>query len=278
MCALSQENKVRLVETGEFHGITEYDVAGVDAFTVDDMLPLFTARTYVSDEGITLPYRIYLPDGFRPDGTFPLFLMLHGGGLRGRDNVLQLTGGDMALKYALLRRQKKERCVIVIPQCPAGAGVFWSQSMTWDGQDYFVNITDDNESPVIRALIGLVDNLCDELKPDGNRLYIGGWSMGGMGQYDLLYRRPALFAAAFIGCAASDVTVADVVARTPVFLMHGDADVTVKVEGSRRMAAALAALGADYRYVEWPGRGHGFILDSTELDEMLDWVFSKTKT
>ena len=273
---MGAQDKARPVAAGSFHGVAEYDVAGVDAFTADDMLPLFTARTYVSDEGITLPYRIYLPDGFRPDGTFPLFLMLHGGGLRGDDNVLQMTGGDMALKYALLRRQKKERCVIVIPQCPAG--VFWGLSMTWDGQDYFVRITDDNESPVIRALFGLLDSLCEELQPDRNRLYVGGWSMGGMGQYDLLYRRPGLFAAAFIGCAASDVTVADVIARTPVFLMHGDADVTVKVEGSRRMAAALAALGADYRYVEWPGRGHGFIKDSTELDEVLDWVFSKTRT
>ena len=42
----------------------------------------------------------------------------------------------------------------------------------------------------------------------------------------------------------------------PQFVVHGDADATVRVENSRAMVAALKPLGAAVTYIEVPGGDH----------------------
>jgi predicted esterase len=42
----------------------------------------------------------------------------------------------------------------------------------------------------------------------------------------------------------------------PQFVVHGDADNTVNVSGSRNMVAALKKLNANVTYVEVPGGSH----------------------
>jgi acetyl esterase/lipase len=48
-------------------------------------------------------------------------------------------------------------------------------------------------------------------------------------------------------------------------LLHGDADIDVPVDESRKMAAALAGAGIDHSYVEVPGGGHGFDVAEPDL-------------
>ena len=42
----------------------------------------------------------------------------------------------------------------------------------------------------------------------------------------------------------------------PQFVVHGDADNTVNVQGSRAMTAAMKTLNMDFEYVEVPGGSH----------------------
>ena len=46
--------------------------------------------------GITMPYRLYVPDT-QPGKRYPLVVFLHGGGERGDDNLLPLIANDGAL-------------------------------------------------------------------------------------------------------------------------------------------------------------------------------------
>jgi predicted peptidase len=46
------------------------------------------------------------------------------------------------------------------------------------------------------------------------------------------------------------------IGSTPIWIFHGDADDTVSVEESRKMAQALQAAKANVRYTEYPGVGH----------------------
>ena len=55
----------------------------------------------------------------------------------------------------------------------------------------------------------------------------------------------------------------------PTLLLHGDDDMDVPVDESRKMAAVLARAAIEHSYVEAPGRGHGF--DVAEPD----WVFDR---
>ena len=51
---------------------------------------------------------------------------------------------------------------------------------------------------------------------------------------------------------------ANELARTPILLLHGDADPVVSVEQSRRLVAALQNAGGVVEYIEFAGEGHGF--------------------
>jgi predicted esterase len=49
---------------------------------------------------------------------------------------------------------------------------------------------------------------------------------------------------------------ADQMKHIPQFIVHGDADNTVNVSGSRNMVAALKKAGADVMYIEVAGGSH----------------------
>jgi predicted peptidase len=65
--------------------------------------------------------------------------------------------------------------------------------------------------------------------------------------------------------------VAKRVAHLPIWIFHGDADPTVPVEESRRMFAALKALGANVQYIEFPGVKHDAWNPAYERADLLEW-------
>ena len=137
-------------------------------------------------------------------------------------------------------------------------------------------MSEDKESSLLRAVNELLDAATAEFSVDPKRLYLSGFSMGGMGSYDMLNRFPNRFAAAMVGCALSDVSKIDNLKKTPMYLLHGASDATIPVEGSRNMAAALKKAGADYAYVELPGRDHDLLSGrGEEMTEALRWVFAR---
>ena len=48
--------------------------------------------------------------------------------------------------------------------------------------------------------------------------------------------------------------------QVPQFVVHGDADATVNVQGSRTMVARAKELGIDVKYIEVPGGSHGGVV------------------
>jgi acetyl esterase/lipase len=62
----------------------------------------------------------------------------------------------------------------------------------------------------------------------------------------------------------------------PEFVVHGDADPVVSVEGSRAMVAKLKELGAKVIYVEVPGGDHGNVL-APNFPAMFDFFDAQQK-
>ena len=56
-------------------------------------------------------------------------------------------------------------------------------------------------------------------------------------------------------------TAAERIKNIPQFVVHGDADPTVNVRGSRTMVAALKALNAEVTYIEVPGGNHSNVVE-----------------
>ena len=93
---------------------------------------------------------------------------------------------------------------------------------------------------------------------DPNRTYLMGQSMGGGGTWHLGIAYPEIWAALAPMAPAIYSSPDPLVAarHIPVMAIHGDADETVDVEGTRRWVAKMHELGMDYRYIEVRGGTH----------------------
>ena len=65
----------------------------------------------------------------------------------------------------------------------------------------------------------------------------------------------------------SPIHRAEELSRTPVLLLHGDADPVVSVTQSRELVSALRGAGGVVEYVEFAGEGHGFRGLDSKRDE-----------
>jgi predicted peptidase len=212
-----------------------------------------------------LKYRLFKPDAI--EGKIPLVLFLHGAGERGDDNLAQTRHGVKAFTA----RRAKHPHVLVAPQCPKDKK--WSD-VNWQAMSH---TTPEKPSEPMALVMELLDVLPKELPIDPKRIYVTGLSMGGYGTWDLLARRPELFAAAVPVCGGGDETSAASFAKVPQWIFHGDKDGVVKPERSRNMVEALKKAGGDPKYTEYPGVGHN-AWDKAYADPALfEWLFARSK-
>jgi predicted peptidase len=169
----------------------------------------------------------------------PVILFLHGMGERGEGGP-ELAA---AARWGLPKVRAEGRRItetpfpflVVVPQCP--------KANTWC------------DEAALHALDHLVDGLVAE-RGDRSRLYLSGFSMGGIGAFCLALRQPHRFAALASVCGAC--TTPDALPRLshlPLWIAYGEDDEIGELTvGSRQIVAALGGHG---RLVEKPYRlGH----------------------
>ena len=221
----------------------------------------------------TYCYQIFVPHDYTPKKKWPVILFLHGAGERGDDCVTQTVVG---LGPAIKREATSFPAIVVFPQCRRGE--------VWFG---------DMEAQALDAL----EQTVKEFNGDRQRIYLTGLSMGGYGAWYLAVRHPGKFAAMAPICggvvpparfpfppeAAAQIpaekpyeTIAAQIGKTPVWIFHGEADVVIPVTESRRMAAALEALGGNMKYTEYPGVGHNSWDKAYAEPELLKWLLAHT--
>jgi dienelactone hydrolase len=133
-------------------------------------------------------------------------------------------------------------------------------------------------------LVETIAKLRTEFGLDGRRIYVGGFSMGGCGTWELLTRYPDLFAAAFpiagpphSGAPGERPGLAAVIKHVPIWVFHGDRDNLAPVSGSRAIVAALNKEGADVRYTEEPGGGHECARALGDA-KLMEWLLSQKRS
>jgi len=180
------------------------------------------------------PYRLVLPDSYRPDGSTPVFMALNGTEDRFLDRDDALTGPiAMERGYA-----------IISPR--ASSGYFGK------GQRDLVQ--------VVGHVLGRFPGL------DPKRTYCTGASAGGFGTYTLATRHPDLFAA--IACASGvgnwrryarpDRELIERFTDVPTLILHGEIDNIVLPDSARAVAAKLDELGYPYEMHIFPSHGHSY--------------------
>jgi len=236
-------------------------------------------RGSFSLKGDTLPYRILFPLDFDPAKKYPMVLVLHGAGERGNNNDDQLKYGTNLFLTDSIR--DKYPAIVIYPQCPAQG--YWSNvkieidSSTRKDKFYFQT----NDVPPTKAmtlLLGLVDNFLDKPYVDRHKVYVGGLSMGGMGTFEIIGRRPNIFAAAFAICGGDNTLNAKKYAKkVPIWIFHGERDSVVPYTHSESMVTAIKEAGGDPRYTLYMHDDHNCWDDAFKEPGLIPWLFSNTK-
>lgn len=233
-------------------------------------------RKEIISERDTLRYRVLYPEGFSETRKYPLVFVLHGAGERGRNNDAQLThGSELFLKPEI---RKDFPAIVVFPQVEPED--YWAQVEvkrdTFPLQFNFKNTEAPTKS--MRLLMNLADELAAEEFTDNNRIYIGGLSMGGMGTYEILYRKPEFFAAAFAICGGADPAIAESYpAGFPIWIFHGEKDDVVPPGFSKAMAREINTHGGNAKLSLYPDVNHNSWDSAFSEPYLLPWLFSHQK-
>lgn len=234
-------------------------------------LKLYEKESFVY-ENDTLNYRILKPLNYNPNKQYPVHLFLHGSGERGNDNSSQLTHGGMLF----LKKENREKynSWVIFPQCSKNDR--WP-SLSTDQWNKTINnkITKPNKS--LGLVIKLMDEFIEKKQVDKQRIYVSGLSMGGMGTFEILFRRPNMFAAATPICGNGIPQLAKLYAdKVPLWIFHGSDDNVVSPKYSLTMAKAIIEAGGSPKMTLYENTGHGSWNNAFAEKNFLTWIHSKS--
>lgn len=235
----------------------------------------FEEKMFVK-EGDTLLYRIQYPNNFVNTNKYPVLFFLHGAGERGNDNKSQLTHGSSLFSSEEIKENFP--AIIIFPQCPKDD--YWA-SVKVNRKTQPVGLRFRYGKKPTKAL-GLVMDLIDETlaKPYAKeeQVYIMGLSMGGMGTYELLYRRPNLFAAAVAICGGGKPkSTKEYATKVPLWAFHGSQDNVVDPILSLDMTTKILEYGGHPKLTLYDFANHNSWDPAFAEPELLPWLFSNTK-
>lgn len=231
----------------------------------------FKAEQFEGSGNTVLNYRIHTPKEIKQQQTYPLFLVMHGAGERGKDNNKHIQKSFGPLEILAYARANKTEVIIIAPQVPEGQK--WVNA-PWDGR---VHVMPTEPSQCMQLTIELIKQSINTLPVNRNRAYVTGISMGGFGAWDIIQRHPTLFAASMPICGGGDVKLAHTIKHIPIWNFHGDKDKTVPVKYSREMIAALKQSGGNPLYTEYKGVGHNSWEQTYTDPKVMQWLFEQKK-
>lgn len=197
------------------------------------------ARGQHTLEGLTLPYRLFVPDGYDSTRAYPLVVAFHGSGERGTDNQRHIAVHRLATAWADPAAQARHPAFVVAPQLPPN--LRWTMDAPMAQSSFTL---------AQRVVLDLLDSLQVRYAVDPDRIYAVGLSLGGHATWDFVSRRPDYFAAAVPMSGRTFGEQAGALAEMPLWIFHGESDTVVPASGSRSMVYELEKRGRDVVYTD----------------------------
>jgi predicted peptidase len=232
---------------------------------------LFSKEQFIKG-GDTLSYRMLLPENFDPQKHYPVLFFLHGAGERGFDNEAQLVHGSKLFLNS--ENRKKYPAIIIFPQCPPNS--YWSNVKIDNakGADRFNFQKGGKPNKAMSLLMALVAKMKSEKFTDNDRFHVGGLSMGAMGTFELLRRKPNVFASAFAICGGDHVENVKKYKHMPLWVFHGAKDNVVPIQKSEIVVSELKRLGSEVKFSVYPDANHNSWDAAFAEPDFLSWIFS----
>jgi predicted peptidase len=243
------------------------------AVSVDDFLDLSYSAPGYSEP---MRYRLFVPRNYVSTKKYPLVLFLHGCCGCG-DNRCHADNGP-CLAWAQDSNQAKNPCFVLAPQVLTNkTWVDWS----WGNITDRIALTASDSGVKISTSMKMVIEILQDLKTkyalDTTRFYVTGYSMGGWGTWDIITRRPELFAAAIPICGGGDTSKASRLINMGVWAFHGDKDDVIPFQNSVLMIAALEKAGGTPKHTWIAGCGHNSWDPAYSDPQLLPWTFRQVK-
>ena len=179
-------------------------------------------------------------------------MMLHG--------VSRHMYGGKALKH--YKRRKKYRVIAYIPIAPP---VF-----TW------ANISEGGFKPqALPIAMETLESLKQEYSVDKNKIYITGYSMGGIGTYAALERYKGIFAAAVPVAGAWSPERVYNFDDIPIRIFQGSSDYYTPL--ARALHNDLKLFKRDAEITIYPNTGHNSWEPTYDDDEFWDWLIEQKR-
>jgi predicted peptidase len=203
-----------------------------------------------------LNYLLFMPKSATAQvgGKFPLIFSLHGIGERGND--LRLLKRDGLAK--ILDGNNSFPFIVISPQCPSTTEWYYDRTDT--------------------LLKKLLDHVLQRYPIDSHRVYLTGYSMGGIGSWDLAIRYPQLFAAvAPIAARGESYATICAMKEIPVWAFHGARDEVVDLFKAQAIVDALRNCGGSIQLTIYPDAGHDAWTRTYNNFEIYDWLLRQKR-
>lgn len=235
---------------------------------------MFSKEQFIKG-GDTLQYRMLLPENFDEKKQYPVLFFLHGAGERGTNNEAQLIHGSKL--FLNPENRKNFPAIIIFPQCPQDD--YWANVIIGDGKklERFSFQKGGKPRKSMELLIALVAKIKSEKFSDKDRFYVGGLSMGAMGTYEILRRKPNVFASAFAICGGDHVENVKKYKHVPLWIFHGAKDSVVPIQKSEIVVNELKRLNSDVKFRIYPDANHNSWDPAFAEPDFLSWIFSYRK-
>ena len=222
---------------------------------------------YIDDNGVSMPYRLYVPSDYCVDEKYPVIVFLHGAGERGNDNSAQLVHG---IKNLFDAHSAVRNSIIIAPQCPSDKR--WVET-DWSAGNYNSDAVKEEQLAVV---LNILTDVQKKYSTDNDRVYAMGLSMGGYAVWDLLTRHSDIFTAGIPICGGADSNKSDILKHVPIWTFHGTDDDAVPYEGTKRIVEAIRiAGGRKIKFTTYKDCGHGIWNTACEEDGLIDWLFDQ---
>jgi predicted esterase len=261
-----------LVELGSFNVAAELSAAEAVVAAAKGGKDPFAGKTggferhYVLGAAAEImPYRVYVPTTYNGSRAFPLIVALHG---LGANEDSFMDSYDKTVPTLA-----EQRGYIVVSPLGFRVDGFYGFNLTGDAAPADRRRVQLSEQDVMEVL----QRVRAAYKIDDARIYLMGHSMGAIGTWAIAAKYPSIWAAAGAFAGLGAPATVEAMRHIPQFVVHGDADATVNVSGSRNMVAAMKKANVDHVYIEVSGGGHIDIV-VPNLPAAFDFFDKKRKT
>ncbi len=168
--------------------------------------------------------------------------------------------------------------IIIFPQCPKND--YWAKtnvdrSTKPISRNFPLNI---GSTKALNLVMELMDDLTSKPFVNKSKVYIGGLSMGGMGTFEIVYRKPDMFAAAFAICGGGNPKSVKAYAKTTaLWVFHGAKDDVVDPQLSIDMVSAYLKAGGKPNFNLYADDNHNSWDSAFAEPDLLSWLFSKSE-